>query len=135
MNKLEGVTVLEIRINEDKDRIKLILKDAPSLWISANGDCCSQSWFAHIEGFENLIGNKILKVIERQMPEPLKNDDFECLQFYGWTLQTEKGNCDIEMRNSSNGYYGGDVEVEEYPCNQYMRKQENMETEVLDKDF
>lgn len=33
----------------------------------------------------------------------------EYLQFYGFKIQTQKGDVVIEYRNSSNGYYGGNL--------------------------
>lgn len=41
--------------------------------------------------------------------EPVEDEEYEYLQFYGFKLQTEKGDVVIEYRNSSNGYYGGDL--------------------------
>jgi hypothetical protein len=80
----------------------------------AEGDCCSYSWFENISGLEYLLDATVIEVRERKMPgavEKKDSDDYveKCTQFYGWTLVTNKGHFDIEMRNESNGYYGGYV--------------------------
>lgn len=75
----------------------------------ALGDCCSGSWIEHIDGLSRLIGNTVFEVVEKEMPQPPQGD-YESLQAYGWTLITTQGYTDIEMRNESNGYYGGWVQ-------------------------
>lgn len=76
----------------------------------AEGDCCSKSHFEHVNGLQSLFGNEVLRVVERAMPEDTRGD-WETIRYYGWTLETKNGRCDIEMRNTSNGYYGGSVEL------------------------
>ena len=74
------------------------------------GDCCSSSWFESITNIENIIGETIIGLEEKECYEINKKeiyDNHECIKVYGYTLKTVKGYCDIEFRNSSNGYYGG----------------------------
>lgn len=53
------------------------------------------------------------------MPHPLDNGNGdgnsrqEFDSFYGYQLTTNKGHCTISYRNSSNGYYGGNLYLEE----------------------
>lgn len=77
----------------------------------ATGDCCSESWFADIVGIDNLknavvIGIKVLNV---ELPEGDTRTRQEYDEVYGYRLTTHKGDCDIIFRNSSNGYYGGEL--------------------------
>ncbi len=37
--------------------------------------------------------------------------EYDCLQFYGYKITTDKGDATIEFRNSSNGYYGGSIGI------------------------
>lgn len=79
------------------------------------GDCCSRSWIEHIHGIEAIIGHPILS----WFPEYLGGDDIssqtdrdngdQTLQ-YIYTITTTAGRFDIDMRNSSNGYYEGNLE-------------------------
>ncbi len=57
------------------------------------------------------------------------NPEFECLQIYKTTLKTDKGDCDVEYRNSSNGYYGGSLDL-----THLSEKQMSKMTKV-EKDF
>ena len=84
------------------------------------GDCCSYSWFSNITGIQNLIGCIVNLVTEREEftdfeqrkaeSEYLKQNGSEpdALSLYGYSIKTKKGTCDIEFRNESNGYYGGE---------------------------
>lgn len=80
----------------------------------AEGDCCSHSWFEHITGISTLLGEVVLAVRTVDMEEPT-DDSYEkehgmkpdCLKAYGYQIDTKRGTFEIEMRNHSNGYYGG----------------------------
>ena len=139
MKDLIGKTVKAIRINDVKDLIELTCDDG-ILYLSAVGDCCSTSWFEHMTGVEALIGHTIKNVLVREMPPPKtddEDDEFDVTDFYGWTLETEAGRCDIEMRNQSNGYYGGTCEVSSKALDQYGREREDKDstTKAVTDDF
>jgi hypothetical protein len=71
-------------------------------------DCCSETWWADVTGFDALVGGTVLSAEEIALPEP--EDDRgrqEYDQAYGLKVTTNKGVCDMVYRNSSNGYYGG----------------------------
>lgn len=88
--------------------------DQGSYTFDAYGDCCSVSWFENISGIDNLVGHTVLSVRTDDLPSPESSEEsYECIQAYGWTVTTDKGYFQIEMRNSSNGYYGGSIEVSE----------------------
>jgi len=128
MKDLEGKTIGGLKINDEKDALFFDIKGGISIVVSAVGDCCSKSWFEHIEGVEALIGKKIVKVVERDMPGPKEYDEGNGLiQFYGWTLELDSGErVDFEMRNDSNGYYGGWVEVHSTARDQYQDHREDI---------
>jgi len=118
-----GKIVAKLEVNEAKDVIRFTLDDGSFLFASAVGGCCSRSWFEHLEGEEALIGYPVLRVVNREMPP---SDDKtsgpgygELTQFYGWTLETARGRFDIEMRNESNGYYGGQAIISDVISDQY----------------
>lgn len=107
---------------------------------TAYGGCYSISWFSHITGLKNLLGQKINSVEERveftdeeqkkAEEEYLEDEQYKpgCLQLYGIMLKTNKGTCDIEFRNESNGYYGGNCDFSGY-------KKENLDWKEILADF
>lgn len=133
--------IKSIEINERRDLIALDTDDG-IVFLSAVGDCCSHSWFEHIQGLEALVGHEIRGVEDRQMPDiPDKPDEYEVIKSYGWSIITERGRCELEMRNSSNGYYGGWIEVSESsPLDQYSSPRtpsdkDELKTLPLTEDF
>lgn len=132
MEKLKGRKVLSVAINPDKTTLKFILEaglyDNPILAYDAVGDCCSSSWFNNITGIANLIGEEVLEVVDKEeLPESTgSEDEGEYIQYYGFTLKTNKGFCDIEFRNSSNGYYGGYLEENTAPNDDFKNVTEDL---------
>lgn len=76
-----------------------------------DGDCCSTSWLEHLTGLSFLIGQKILSCENIEMPSiPEKElEGLDWVQNYGYRLVTQKGYFELEMRNESNGCYGGSI--------------------------
>lgn len=107
---LIGKTIKEVRLKE-KDHLAFICTDGTYLLLYTEGDCCSISWIEHFNGLSALIGQTVNNVVTRDMPKIPDRAEFECIECYGWTLETAAGRCDIEMRNESNGYYGGTLRL------------------------
>jgi hypothetical protein len=136
LDALTGKTINRLSINTAKDVIKVEFAGGGARFLCAVGDCCSRSWFEHIGGLDALIGHTIHAVDAREMP-PLKEEENPdtFVQYYGWRFTTWRGYADLEMRNESNGYYGGWVEVVPGPVNQYSIKVEMPELMPLVEDF
>lgn len=90
--------------------------DAGFVLYEADGDCCSESWFNHVVNAAALIDATVSRVDvaeERSIDAEAGDPDFsgrqEVDRIYGFIIHTTKGSCQIELRNSSNGYYGGSV--------------------------
>lgn len=124
--KLVGVSV-------ENDKSVLVFRfDDGEVRYNAEGDCCSSSWIEHIEMPNDLAGAEIVSVGEapvidatdddKQNPkrtpyyEGDENREYECLQVYQTVFGTTKGDIAVEYRNSSNGYYGGSLELQPLPC-------------------
>jgi hypothetical protein len=103
---LEGHKILAL--HGDRDTLQFTT-EFETLSYGCVGDCCSNSWFEHISGVEFLVGHTIVKTenIDMNSITPEDEKGHECLQQYGYRLTTDKGYFEIDMRNSSNGYYGG----------------------------
>ena len=110
---LTGKRVASVFRNEAKDHIRFIIDDGSEVHYSAEGDCCSTSWIEHISGVCFLVGALVLAIEPGAEVPSTSDDEHECLQYYNYNIKTDKGTCAIEMRNSSNGYYGGSIERRE----------------------
>lgn len=78
----------------------------------AEGDCCSDSWFADFFNVSKLIGQKIIGIGSIDLKEYEYNiEDGRGLQdvdqVYGFRFYTDDVVAVLAFRNSSNGYYGG----------------------------
>jgi hypothetical protein len=112
MNELLGATIIQVFIdNSEQHYIKFVLDSGEVICYLAEGDCCSESWFADIIGIDALLGQKIERVEDFECYDIPNNRDERTRQeydaVYKYMLVTRKGYCDIIYRNSSNGYYGG----------------------------
>lgn len=120
MKELLNKIIVKVELSEDRETFCFTDADGIRYFYNAYGDCCSSSWFSNITGIKNLLGQKIISVIDREEftdeeqkeaeAEYAKENDYgpESLALYGIILKTDKGSCDVEFRNESNGYYGGD---------------------------
>jgi len=114
MNELVDKTIREIYIDEQCQEYLKFVTDEGILIFEAQGDCCSESWFADVICINALLDAKVNVVEEVDMPGVESSEDSRCRQewdcVYGYKFQTSKGWADIVFRNSSNGYYGGWLE-------------------------
>lgn len=103
------------------DRWSLIFRTTEGKWhrFDTENDCCNSVWFNHITGtaavgdgnvFDLLRGAVVTGVEDKGWGENRDNEDgYEVVQDGFWTIKTDRGYIDIEVRNSHNGYYGGSV--------------------------
>lgn len=112
-NPLIGKTVTRVFLSEDGGAIRFDSSDGQSLIVHADGDCCSHSWIEEVQGVEQLIGSPVVSVEDvGDMPDRPGNRRGhyeEEMAYYGCKITTEKGYALIDYRNSSNGYYGGNL--------------------------
>lgn len=107
VHPLENKIIQSIQITDDKHALKFITDKGEVLAV-CYGDCCSHTWIEHINTPALGFPAKVISIENRDMPEP-EEKDWELIRFYGIRIITDKGDIDIEYRNSSNGYYGGDL--------------------------
>lgn len=117
-NELLGKKIYSVEIDQ-AHTVLIFMTFSGTFRYFSHVACCSHSWFEHLTGLEAIFDGTVSKIIERKMSHPLEKNETrgDKIQFYGWTLETEKGRFDIEMRNSSNGYYGGKVVCLDDPDN------------------
>lgn len=139
MKDLKEKVIKKVELNDDNTIIVLTDYEGKKHIYEAYGDCCSYSWFSHINNLSNLLDSEILEVIEKkesfeatkeQLADKsgLNSDEweFEYLQVYMYTFKTKKGYSDIEFRNDSNGYYGGSCEKKD----EYMGELHEVKTDL-----
>lgn len=85
---------------------------------NSENDCCNSVWVNHMTGIETCVGEGnsfdlirgALVVNELDKGWTGNQEDSEGGEYIDdgfWTIQTDRGYIDIEVRNSNNGYYGG----------------------------
>jgi hypothetical protein len=119
---LIDLTLIGLVWSEDKEKIKLTVEDhcknTMCLTYKVSGICCSSAWINSIEGTDEVVGHKIINIIEHEYSEFVCENDYHktpvgdiynqghnCL--YNIEIVSSKGSCVIDFRSSCNGYYGG----------------------------
>lgn len=112
MKELEGLSIARISMMKDGEGITFWTNTGPVSYY-AFGDCCSSSWIEHVEGVDALLYATVTSVESWTPPGNYlpRDTDQSCTKVYGWKFVSNKGWAGLEMRNESNGYYGGDMEL------------------------
>jgi hypothetical protein len=87
-------------------------------------DCCNTVWFNHVNGIETVLGEgNVFDILRGAMVTGVESkgwtddrtddDGYDVIQDGFWTIATDRGYIDLEVRNSHNGYYGGSVVYDE----------------------
>lgn len=105
---LQGKTITDIKIADDKQAIKFITTEGEVI-AKCDGDCCSSTWVESIELPVNGFPATVTSAEDVDMPDLGSPDDYDVIAYYGFKIQTDKGDILIDYRNSSNGYYGGNL--------------------------
>lgn len=95
----------------ERSKITFLFTDKENLELFAQGDCCSESWFEQISGEEACASGAIFSDLELITMEDVTHGDYQTEVFYGFKIKTDKGIADVDMRNMSNGFYGGFISV------------------------
>lgn len=121
VNDIIGRQIDMVLLDQSKEFLRFMFDDGTSIVWSAVGDCCSHSWFESVEAFD--FSGKVLRIDNPQIDEDeskrADDSDGELIRSYFMTVYSERGRLCLEMRNSSNGYYGGSIETGEGPMSQY----------------
>lgn len=109
IDKLKGLIIKKVFIDPSKESLK-IETDKETLFFSVSAGCCSDTWIEHIH-LESWAPDPIDKTedkfMEALMPTKQSVDKVYASYAYAGTELV----LGIEYRNSSNGYYGGDLEI------------------------
>jgi hypothetical protein len=103
-----GATLLKFDANDSQ---VTLYTDKGVLTLRAEGDCCSHSWFESTDDFGS-IGGQITEFDFGTTEDLGEVSNYEFVIVYFPVVKTTKGRLCMEMRNSSNGYYGGYIQAE-----------------------
>ena len=118
-NDLVGERINGVFLGNDDWTLMFRTVRGEFLRYDTSNDCCNSVWFNHINGlsilgegnsFDLLRGALVLSVEDKGWGDNRSDEDgYEVVQDAFWTIKTDRGYIDIEVRNSHNGYYGGSV--------------------------
>ena len=118
---LVGVLIKEASINDNKNTIRLNT-DEGILFLQTQSHCCNSVWFESVVNPEFLIGT-VLSLSLGDSTRERDNEDCDVLDIAFLRINTTSGTAVIEVRNSHNGYYGGEVIITSKP-NTYWNYQQ-----------
>lgn len=109
--ELAGKMLIALEIDLDRQHYARLVTDDGVYVIYAEGDCCSESWFADALYVPRKLPVKLSSIEGVRLPDP-PNDGRtrqEYDQAYSVRIHHDglEGSTELVFRNSSNGYYGG----------------------------
>jgi len=119
LNKLVGKRINGIFLNEDHDRVAFRTIEGEVLGFYVCGDCCNTVYINHFQGrdvigegntFDLLRGALVTAVEEKEWVNVDVPDAYEVVEDGFFTIRTNRGYIDFEVRNEHNGYYSGHIE-------------------------
>lgn len=128
---LEGKKILSVSINPSKDLLQFETNEGIYCFRTV-GDCCSESWIEHVNNLKALINQTIEDIDEIHKEDEEDSYCDEYIRIYIYQFLTPLGIVEFEMRNKSNGFYGGFIE--ETSIN-HLLPEEMMSLKPLTKDF
>ena len=138
-SELVGCKVLKVYSDKNRRMAFQVVteeKKVQILYYKTYGDCCNHVFFNSTNGIKSLIDNVITKTTESNWNR-IKSEDCDVIESIKWTLHTNNGYTDIEVRNEHNGYYGGVVRFKEAIDFVHIREflEEKTELKEITEDF
>lgn len=100
---LQGKTIKALSITEGGEFVRVYTEeDQEPLYFMAEGSCCMSSWVESVEGTEDILGRKILR-IDAATPTAEGEEIAPYTEYGHYTLFSEKGRCHIDFRADQGG--------------------------------
>jgi len=121
MKELAGRTIERVERDEKSHHLAFYTSKGERLLYVCVDDCtCDETWVHHFSGVSAVLGGTISAIEEipeyESYPATRQEDDHGEHRVrdrvFGYRLITNKGTAVVELRNSSNGYYNGSMELE-----------------------
>ena len=124
LNRLVGRRINGIFLNEDNTRVVFRTIEDERIGFYVFGDCCNTVYINHFQGvdvvgegntFDLLRGALVTSVEEKEwvtLDTEQDEDSWidECVEDGFFTIRTDRGYIDFEVRNEHNGYYSGHID-------------------------
>jgi hypothetical protein len=124
---LVGERINSILLRDDNQRIVFRTIEGREFRYYTSGDCCNTVWINHVTGVSILGEGNTFDLLRGALvtgsedkgwgPNRSDEDEWDVIQDGFFTLKTDRGYIDFEVRNSHNGYYGGSFEFDSSPEN------------------
>lgn len=98
-----------------KDTARLLLDDGRVLQLQLDAECCSSSYFADRQQFDDLIGATI-RAVELRGGKTERDEDGDKIEWAFLVFTTDRGHVTIDWRNDSSGPYSGWLTAEIVPA-------------------
>ena len=121
--RLVGQRINGIFVNDNHTELAFRTTEGRYLGYATCGDCCNTVYINHFTGadvvgegnaFDILRGALVLAVEDKGWTEN-RADGYDVVQEGFWTIRTDRGYIDLEVRNEHNGYYGGHITEDDEP--------------------
>lgn len=124
LNRLVGRRINGIFLNEDRNKVVFRTIEDERIGFYVYGDCCNTVYINHFQGrdvigegnaFDLLRGALVTAVEEKEWVTIDAEQDEnswhdECVEDGFFTIRTDRGYIDFEVRNEHNGYYSGHID-------------------------
>jgi hypothetical protein len=116
MKEITGKVLSSIELSRERDEFVMKFRDGTEAKFGVKGECCSRSWIEHLEAPNDVDGALLLfsqesaPITQDHAAHDEENGGKE-IQVYNSRFITDRGDIVLEFRNSSNGYYGGNLTV------------------------
>jgi hypothetical protein len=122
LNRLVGKRINGIFLNEDNTQVVFRTIEDECIGFYVHGDCCNTVYINHFQGvdvigegntFDLLRGALVTEVEEKEwvaIDDSEQDEDSwvdDCVEDGFFTIRTNRGYIDFEVRNEHNGYYSG----------------------------
>jgi len=114
---LIGKTLTGIELTTDRKAIRFYTTDGGPILARCDGDCCSDTWVEHVSLPARGFPAVVMSASDVSMPDLGEMPNRDVIAYYGFKLETDKGEFLIDYRNDSNGYYGGNLS---WPDDEYF---------------
>ena len=118
MEELIGKCISRVFMNDEYLKFET---DQGDIVYTAEGDCCSHSYFYDFLGIEKLKNGPVKSVEQIDLEKPDDDDSRprDVVKAYGYRIITEdpqfgEVSSTMSFRNDSNGYYGGWLHLSNY---------------------
>lgn len=122
---LIGERINGILLNDDKNRLIVRTINGQEFHYYTSGDCCNTVWINHMTGVNVLGEGNTFDILRGALVTGAEDKgwgdnqviegEWDVIQDGFFTLKTDRGYIDFEVRNSHNGYYGDSFEFSDSP--------------------